>query len=536
MSFLANASRARAASQLQRTDAREVQNSEGAYVYPVDGWERLERFLLLGTAGGTYYADQRTLTDENAFALAQLVREDGARVVARAVAISEAGRAAKQAYALFALALALASDDAAARTAAYAAIPRVCRTASALFQLLSYVRGRRGWSRGLRSAIARWYNARPVDVLAYQLVKYQSRHGYTHRDLLRLAHPDPHRADLDAEVTVRDALYRKAAGKDVDVDLLPTIVRLAEAAKSSNQAERTVFARALPREALPTEWLTDPAVWEALLYGGDDGRGMPLTALLRNLATMTRVGLLTAGSDAARYVAGVLSDADRLHRARVHPVALYLAKATYGSGRSVRGSAVWAPVGAVEDALMGAFELTLPNVVPTGKRIVLAVDTSGSMGSRGVLGYPSVTAAELSVVMAFVSAKAEPNLQLLSFDTEVEEVLVSGDATLERFVARFPHRGGGTDCALPFLWALQRKAGPDAVVTFTDNETWAGNTKVVDALAALRRSTGTPVKALTAAVTATRNAVVDPADPLALGISGFDAAVPQLIADFVGAP
>src|SRR5436190_730972 len=55
--------------------------------------------------------------------------------------------------------------------------------------------GMRGWGRGLRAAIAGWYNAMPAEKLAYQAVKYQNRDGWCHRDLLRLAHPKP--ADSD---------------------------------------------------------------------------------------------------------------------------------------------------------------------------------------------------------------------------------------------------------------------------------------------------------------------------------------------------
>ena len=50
------------------------------------------------------------------------------------------------------------------------------------------------------------------------------------------------------------------------------------------QLESLVREYRLPREAVQTEHLTSPEVWEALL------EDMPMTALIRNLATMTRVG------------------------------------------------------------------------------------------------------------------------------------------------------------------------------------------------------------------------------------------------------
>src|SRR5215468_4492799 len=146
-----------------------VANSAGGHAFPVDDWTRLDRFLILGSEGGSYYASEAALTRENA----------GGE-------ISEAGRAPRNDPALFALALATAVGDEATRNAAFAGLRRVARTGTHLFQFAEAVQAMRGWGRGLRRAVASWYLARPVDELAYQAVKYQQRHGWSHRDLLRL--------------------------------------------------------------------------------------------------------------------------------------------------------------------------------------------------------------------------------------------------------------------------------------------------------------------------------------------------------------
>ena len=75
-------------------------------MWAVDDWTRLDRFLILGSEGGSYYASERKLTRENAEAVLRCIAADGARVVARIVAVSDAGRAPKNDPALFALALA----------------------------------------------------------------------------------------------------------------------------------------------------------------------------------------------------------------------------------------------------------------------------------------------------------------------------------------------------------------------------------------------------------------------------------------------
>ena len=124
-----------------------MRNSAGGYAWAVDDWARLRRFLILGSEGGSYYAGEWKLTRENAEAVERCLAADGARTVATIVAISEAGRAPKNDPAVFALAMAAGAGDEATRKAALAALPRVCRTATHLFQFATFVEGFRGWGR-----------------------------------------------------------------------------------------------------------------------------------------------------------------------------------------------------------------------------------------------------------------------------------------------------------------------------------------------------------------------------------------------------
>ncbi|HRK48209.1 MAG TPA: TROVE domain-containing protein, partial [Nocardioides sp.] len=105
----------------------QIPNSAGGYTWSVDDWVRLDRFLILGSEGGTYYISEQKLSIDNAEALVRCLAADGPRVIARIVEISEAGRAPKNDPSIFALALAAKLGDDATRKAAYAALPKVCR-------------------------------------------------------------------------------------------------------------------------------------------------------------------------------------------------------------------------------------------------------------------------------------------------------------------------------------------------------------------------------------------------------------------------
>ncbi|CAA9358354.1 MAG: Prophage Clp protease-like protein [uncultured Gemmatimonadetes bacterium] len=517
----------------------QVPNSAGGFAWALDRWSRLDRFLVLGTEGGTYYVGERELTVDNARAVAECIAEDGPRVVRRIVEVSAAGRAPRNDPALFALAMAAGTGDAVTRAVALEALPRVARTGTHLFHFLQFVGGFRGWGRGVRRAVAAWYTDRPERDLAHQLLKYPQRDGWSHRDALRLAHPVP-RSDEQR------ALFRRTvAGGTIEgppSDALAQVravdALLAGAEIDPARAAALVREARLTREMVPTPLLRHAQVWEALL------EEMPLTALVRNLATLTRVGVLAPGSDASAAVAARLADGEALRRARVHPVQVLSALRTYASGRGVRGKGTWTPVAQVVDALDAAFYLAFAGVEPSRRRMMLALDVSGSMAAN-VHGLEGLSCREASAAMALVTAATEPRHFFTAFtagkyrsmhrgfSSGLTPLSISPRQRLDdvvRQVESLPF--GGTDCALPMLEAMNNGWMVDLFVVYTDNETWAGDVHPAQALRRYRERTGIPAKLVVVGMASNGFSVADPEDAGMLDVVGFDAAAPQLIADF----
>jgi 60 kDa SS-A/Ro ribonucleoprotein len=517
-----------------------VANSGGGYAFPVDDWVRFERFLILGSEGGSYYAGERQLTRENAEAVIRCIAEDGVRAVGYLVEVSASGRAPKNDPAIFALALAASLGDDATKRAAFAAVAKVCRTGTHLFRFAEQVQTMRGWGRGLRRAIAGWYVSRPVDELAYQAVKYRQRDGWSHRDLLRLAHPV---TDEIARRDLFDWVCRGTLGASAPA-LIGGFVDLAKA-ESAKDAAALIARYDLPREAVPTQWLDEPVVWEALL------ERMPMTALVRNLAKLTAVGVVSPLGSKLPAVLAMLGDGERLRRARLHPLAILLALRTYAQGRGDRGSLRWEPVPQIGDALNDAFYAAFRTVEPSGKRLLLALDVSGSMGSGRVAGS-SVTPREAAAAMALVTAQRERSWHIVGFTSGARGEWHGGrsrwagyasnllpldisrgqrlDAVV-RYTAGLPM--GGTDCALPMLYALDKGLSVDAFVVYTDSETWAGEIHPIQALREYRRRTGIAAKLAVVGLVSNGFSIADPDDAGMLDIVGFDTAAPQVLADFV---
>src|SRR5688500_466657 len=88
-------SRKRTAQSAPIPGSAQVPNSAGGFAWGVDDWTRLQRFLVLGAEGGSYYATQKALTLGNAQAVVRCLQADSVRTVRAIVDISESGRAPK---------------------------------------------------------------------------------------------------------------------------------------------------------------------------------------------------------------------------------------------------------------------------------------------------------------------------------------------------------------------------------------------------------------------------------------------------------
>jgi 60 kDa SS-A/Ro ribonucleoprotein len=505
-----------------------VDNSAGGFAFGVDDWTRLDRFLILGSEGNSYYATEQKLTVENAKAVVRCIEKDGVRVVNRMAEISQLGRAPKNDPALFVLALCSKFGDLATKHAAFDAFLKVVRIGTHLFKFNEEVKGFRGRGRWLRRVNTAWYNTMSANKLAYQAVKYQQREGWSHRDLLRLTKPVP-------PDTEHNAIYRWITKGEL-IGNAPKILegtkKIRELTTDSQQAARDaaklIQEYKLPREVVPTELLNSPEVWEALLID------MPMTAMIRNLATMTRVGLLQPMSEVGNKIAERLTNQNALTKARIHPIAVLSALKTYAQGHGERGQNTWQPVPSIIDALDDAFYLSFKNVEPTGKRWVLALDVSGSMDCGTISGVPGLTPRMAAGAMSMITAKTEKQYVITAFSDHMVKVNLSEKKRLDEVLMTLDHISmGGTDCALPMLWALKKNREADVFVIYTDSETWYGQIHPVQALQQYRDKMGINAKLIVVGMLSNGFSIADPNDGGMLDVVGFDSATPALMADFV---
>ena len=530
--------------QTQPARADQVPNNAGGFSFKLDDWKRLERFLILGSEGGTYYVGEKDLTKGNHDTAVRCIKADGQRTVNLVNEISHSGRALKNEPAILVLALATAHGDDSTKSAAFAAVPSVCRTGTHLFSFCEYANSLRGWGRGLRKAVGNWYSSKDVYDLAYQLVKYQSRNGWAHRDVLRLAHPTPaNKAQESAlrwavggmdSLASRDVTRRHGDTKAVETygavkRYLPTLIKAFEQAKAATSAKEIVeliVEHNLPREAIPTQFLNNLEVWDALL------QNMPMTAMIRNLGKMSSIGLLKPLSQASKLVVSKLKDQEYLQKSRIHPMQLLIALKVYGSGHGIKGDLTWSTVPQVMDALDKAFYLSFRNVKPIGKPVLFGLDVSGSMSS--MMSGTCISCCEATAAMSLVLASTEEDYHIMGFAHSFVELGIHKGMSLTEATRKTQmHNFGSTDCSLPMVWANKNKVGVGGFVVITDNETYAGAIHPHQALKQYRDSINPTAKSVVMGMTSTDVTIADPNDAGSMDVAGFDASCPGVISDFI---
>jgi 60 kDa SS-A/Ro ribonucleoprotein len=523
-----------------------AKNNAGGFVFSLDKWKRLERFLILGSDSNTYYQKAPQLTKENAAVVTECWTENPILTAAIINEISSSGRAPKNSSAIFALALGAIHKDVNARRQAFWSVSIVCRTSTHLFEFVSTCKQLgKGWGRLMATSVAKWYSSLSDDQLAYQLVKYRQREGYTHERLIRLSHPGYW--DGVKATPARGYIYDWVRGRmksNEHFHLLPDIITAHDflmEVKPDIAVEKIcdlVELHNLPWEALPTWANTKPEVWRAMLPK------MPLTAMIRNLANMTRLGVFSglAGEDHLEIVAKKLVDDRALVKARIHPFNVLNALHTYNSGKGFRGGNSWKPIRAISETLNYIFYKSFGLIKPSNKRIMLALDVSGSMEGAKLFNS-NLSAREASAAMAMATLRSEERVEVTAFTSlrahnygaAIIDFPLDRNLTLEEVVQKtrgLPH--AGTDCSLPMLYAMQEKKNIDAFVIYTDNETWAGQIHAVEALQRYRQQSGIEdAKLIVVGMTSTGFSIADPNDPYMLDVVGFDSNAPAIISDFI---
>lgn len=286
----------------------------------------------------------------------------------------------------------------------------------------------------------------------------------------------------------------------------------------------------LVREHVPTTLFGSKEIWMTLLDT------MPLEALLRNLGKLTQIGVV---AEKHREIVARLLNQQEVLKARIHPIKVLVASKVYKNGRGDSGSLTWTPNTYINVALTDLFRISYGAVTPTGKRIMLGIDVSGSMTSP-VLGSKVLTCRDASIAMALLYLETEKNVSAVAFSDGLTDLIAPSKFQLRRGMtldqalsATNGMNFSSTDCVLPILHAIKNNIYIDTFIIITDNETYAPNEHPQNALIRYRKHMGIQTKLIVLGMTGNCFTIVDPNDRNTLNLAGFDTSTPEIASMFM---
>ena len=287
----------------------------------------------------------------------------------------------------------------------------------------------------------------------------------------------------------------------------------------------------LVREHVPTTLFGSKEIWLTLL------ETMPLEALLRNLGKLTQIGV---AAEKHREIVMRLTNQTEVLKARIHPIKVLVASKVYTNGCGDSGSLTWTPNAYIGVALTDLFRISYGAVTPTGKRIMLGIDVSGSM-STPVLGSKVLTCRDASIAMALLYLETEKNVSAVAFSDTLTDLIAPSSRnrltrgmTLQQALAATNGMAfSSTDCVLPIQHAIKHNILIDAFIILTDNETYAPNEHPQNALIRYRELTGIQAKLIVLGMTGNCFTIADPTDRNTLNLAGFDTSTPEIASMFM---
>lgn len=171
-------------------------------------------------------------------------------------------------------------------------------------------------------------------------------------------------------------------------------------------------------------------------------------------------------------------------------------------------------------------EISVLGRAPKNEPATMALVTAASEPEHAIVGFSANPTYNPSRSNVLVRRNDPRNSGLAPLGISAKDRLDTVVKTMAGF------NWGGTDCALPMLWAAANKVQVDTFQVYTDNETFHGDVHPSRALKEYRQKMGRDAKLVVIGLTATSFSVADPADSGSLDIVGFDSAAPAIIADF----
>jgi 60 kDa SS-A/Ro ribonucleoprotein len=443
-------------------------NREGYSAYTRSIEEQYIQTLLTNTVGNTFYADNSTLLQEANEIHDNMLKDDPV-FVAKALAFAR-NKGLMRLQPIFGLAkLSSVSPNLFAKV-----FPQVTLIPSDLQDFMTIIegQGRGQGGRAIKRQVTQFLNT----ISEYWAIKYNGRgRGYSLADIVKTVHPKP-------VSDKQKAIFAYLVGREYDKTQVPQISAYENLKKTTNTREQIALIQEgrLPHEVVTGVIKPSSEIWTAILHQ------MPIFALLRNLNTMDRAGVLDENRE---YIISVLNDPKRLQKSKILPFRFV------NAFQQVEKS--W-----IKDVLRQAVELTHSNLPDIHGKTAVFLDVSGSM-EGDYLRTGSVFALALY-------KKTKGNGIFWTFDTRVYDPQPSMYDSILSQAERIEAKGG-TDTGAPVEKLREDNLYVDNIIIITDEQQNTGSPFYKE-LEKYRYTINPDTKAFVIDIAPYRSAMVPPTD------------------------
>lgn len=218
--------------------------------------------------------------------------------------------------------------------AVYKAAPEILKDPNDFFLFIFYVHmlsEGKGFGRGLRKAIHKWYAKKSAMELAEMLGKNKKHYGWSHYDIISLSHmkfddSDPDKKQILLTTKKRGVQIIKTEENMHDIENYSGFKRLCDISRlkvceCEKDAAELIRVHKYTINHLPVHLLKTPEVWEALLPT------LKFDELLKYIPYLNDSKLLKTNSNFAKKFCSAIVNATSIQQAKVHPLeVLYVLK------------------------------------------------------------------------------------------------------------------------------------------------------------------------------------------------------------------
>jgi len=528
---------------------------------------RLKRFLHYGSEAPIYMSGDRYTNNvynkEHVPSLSKLLADkeyDHEKIIDLIVKVKNEDTSVWPDSITFALALCAAEDAyPLMQQQAYKSIRTVCREPRDIILFVKFYRDlktNRGGGNGFKRAVAQFYLVPMPFDLADIFLQQRSYHGWTHRDVLRVAHIKPISIEQQVLFTYVMKGLEEAANKfgespNEQVSELLEYITTVEGfrkIKDPTQAAKALAVELHKIERVPSHLMKSQEVWNELIPN------MDVKTLLDNLQRISILGFLKNANVTVMKVVDVFNNLHKAETFKGHPSRVFIELMTYEkAAKYCLDIAIKMnhPISKItparkppkcnlliKNALVTFFYSLYKFQKPTGLRYMVAVDVRPKMFSDRCQHCLHLTPIEAAQVVSLSLIRTETEKVILGTFTDVkgdiELVSLTKDCEIAKYESVFQERAsrpGPASVAAAIHWATTEKKSVDVFIILSNYLVMTSGSR--PALAKYRQDMNLPnTKLITCSLSGQLRTHKDVEGQNMICVVGFDEHVCRLIEVF----